>query len=178
LKDIINWLLVSILVLNNILKTFESPALRGFFSLEELYFEIDKPLYEDLASLPLYLHYMLYRLTAVILLIVNLLFNFSAIFVQVSFGLNQEYIAKEFCVNKNRPELHCNGQCYLKKKLKQAEEKEQKQNLKAQEQSFPVTNIYVFSRYFFKTSIALPNASAKTLPAVGGSVFHPPQFPA
>jgi hypothetical protein len=150
----------------------------AFLVYKNFYFEIDKPLCGDLTSLPLYLHYMLYRLTAVILLIVNLLFNFSAILVQVSFGLNQGYIAKEFCVNKNRPELHCNGQCYLKKKLKQAEEKEQKQNLKVQEQSFPVTNFYVFTRYYFKTSIALPNASAKTLPAVGGSVFHPPQFPA
>jgi hypothetical protein len=44
------------------------------------------------------------------------------------FVLNNEYVAKVLCENKNRPELHCNGQCYLAKKLKAAEQQE-RQNM-------------------------------------------------
>ena len=41
-----------------------------------------------------------------------------------SFKLNQTYIAATLCVNKNKPEVRCEGKCYLTKKLKQADEKE------------------------------------------------------
>ena len=35
----------------------------------------------------------------------------------VAFKFNQEYITNVFCVNKDKPELHCDGKCYLKKKI-------------------------------------------------------------
>lgn len=38
-----------------------------------------------------------------------------------------EYLAK--CINKNRPELHCNGQCVLMKKLRVQEKEETKKNM-------------------------------------------------
>ena len=31
--------------------------------------------------------------------------------------LNYNYIANVLCVNKDKPEMHCNGKCYLMKKL-------------------------------------------------------------
>lgn len=34
--------------------------------------------------------------------------------------VNKEYIARMLCVNRDKPALKCNGQCYLKKKMKQA----------------------------------------------------------
>jgi hypothetical protein len=119
---------------------------------------------------------MFYRLAAFILLIVSLLFNFSTVFIQLDFNYNQAHIIKEYCVNKNKPELHCNGQCYLRKKLKQAEEKEQKQSLKAQEQTFPRNESYAFNRFFFERTILLINYQAKTLSSNLGSIFHPPQI--
>lgn len=41
---------------------------------------------------------------------------------QVNFSLNQQEIARMECINKNRPELHCNGKCYLAKQLQKAEQ--------------------------------------------------------
>jgi len=35
----------------------------------------------------------------------------------VYFKLNVEEIIKKYCVNKNSPELNCNGQCHLYKSL-------------------------------------------------------------
>jgi hypothetical protein len=43
------------------------------------------------------------------------------------FHLNRTYIASKFCVNKTKPELRCNGKCFLSKKLKEAEKKQEQQ---------------------------------------------------
>lgn len=44
-----------------------------------------------------------------------------------------EYLAK--CINQDRPELHCNGQCVLMQKIKEKEQKETKKNLLVYEYS-------------------------------------------
>jgi hypothetical protein len=44
------------------------------------------------------------------------------LFWQVNFRINQREITRMECENKNRPELHCNGKCYLAKQLQKAEE--------------------------------------------------------
>jgi hypothetical protein len=49
---------------------------------------------------------------------------FSQMGIFAWFVLNSDYVARVLCENKNRPELHCNGQCILARKLKAAEEKE------------------------------------------------------
>lgn len=42
--------------------------------------------------------------------------------VEVHFVLNQEEIIEAFCVNKDAPEMQCNGKCYLKKQLEKVEQ--------------------------------------------------------
>jgi len=44
--------------------------------------------------------------------------------VTATFLANQDYIAANLCVNKDHPEMHCNGHCQLDKKLNE----DQKQN--------------------------------------------------
>ncbi|GIV33887.1 MAG: hypothetical protein KatS3mg031_1422 [Chitinophagales bacterium] len=39
--------------------------------------------------------------------------------------LNQNYIATTLCENRLKPELHCNGKCYLKKQLKKSDAAEE-----------------------------------------------------
>lgn len=41
---------------------------------------------------------------------------------------NKAYIAEKLCINKLKPELKCEGKCYLGKQLKKAEEAEKKQS--------------------------------------------------
>ncbi|TFF39720.1 hypothetical protein [Mucilaginibacter psychrotolerans] len=69
---------------------------------------------------------MLKRLTAFCLLVSLIGSYCSSYFVYAGFELNQKYISKSLCVNKSKPWMHCNGRCYLMKKLKQTEEKEKK----------------------------------------------------
>lgn len=49
-----------------------------------------------------------------------------------------DYIAK--CINKDKPQLNCNGQCELMKRIKEKEQKEAKKNFLVFEYSSHYTN--------------------------------------
>jgi hypothetical protein len=79
----------------------------------------------------------MFKRSLVILLLVTLTgSNFAVYFVYAGFEMNKKEIADKMCENKNRPWMHCNGKCYLMKKLKQAEEKEKKHDLENQRVAF------------------------------------------
>lgn len=40
----------------------------------------------------------------------------------VGYAINYDYIVKELCENRQKPELHCNGKCQLMKELAKASE--------------------------------------------------------
>ena len=98
------------------------------------------------------------------------------------YRINRDYIAENLCVNRDKPMLNCNGQCYLAKKLKAAEEKEQKSNSERLEKmpevvlSFQAIQPVYTARFtslelvenHFSTQEFFPNAAAK-------GFFHPPQ---
>lgn len=44
----------------------------------------------------------------------------------VKYEFSKDYIIENYCVNKDKPELHCDGKCYLAKQLKAAEEQDGK----------------------------------------------------
>ena len=54
--------------------------------------------------------------------------SLTSIGILLYYTVNKNYIATKLCQNRNNPQLHCNGKCYLSKQLKNAEEKEQKQS--------------------------------------------------
>lgn len=101
-----------------------------------------------------------------------------------NYELRKTYIIKNFCINKNRPEMNCDGKCYLAKQLKKAEQGNEKQatnsfisRLISFESEFK-TNL--FSDFFLKKSF-LPkeNSNFKVLELLSSksifSFFHPPQ---
>ena len=47
--------------------------------------------------------------------------------IQMDFTINRTYIIENFCVNKDKPMLHCNGQCFLADKLKKAQDQKENQ---------------------------------------------------
>ncbi len=98
------------------------------------------------------------------------------------YRVNQDYIAKNLCENRDKPMLDCNGQCYLAKQLKAAEEKEQKSNSERLEKmpevvlSFQALQPVFTARFMayisienhFSTRDFFPNSATK-------GFFHPPQ---
>lgn len=57
------------------------------------------------------------------------------------FQLNKEYIARVLCENRDRPELHCDGKCYLAQRLKTQQEKQDQQTTE-RVQNTPVLQLY------------------------------------
>ena len=55
------------------------------------------------------------------------------------YEVNKKEIAEKLCVNKNKPAMHCNGQCYLGKQLKKAEENEKRQSRSLREKDEVLT---------------------------------------
>ncbi len=45
----------------------------------------------------------------------------------IDFKINQEFIAKVLCVDKEKPMSTCNGKCYLSEQLKKTEEQQRDQ---------------------------------------------------
>lgn len=82
---------------------------------------------------------VLYRKTAVsVLLIAFILQSFSQVLIMGDYFINmQNYVAQ--CINKDKPEMHCNGQCRMAEKM-QKENNNDKNN--------PQTNIEISVVYF------------------------------
>jgi len=60
-----------------------------------------------------------------------------------TFFANQDYIAANLCVNKDHPEMHCNGQCQLDKKLNE-DNKQNQPNSSDKRISFEAT-VFLFN---------------------------------
>ncbi|PWJ57659.1 hypothetical protein CLV98_106131 [Dyadobacter jejuensis] len=60
----------------------------------------------------------------------------------LDYEIRRDYIVANLCENRNRPELNCNGKCYLAKKIKSIREQERKEA----EHSYVVKLIDVVAR--------------------------------
>lgn len=60
------------------------------------------------------------RFLAYLLSTLVLLQTFSRELVVLDYQLHKDQITRLFCVNKDKPRLHCNGKCHLAKKLRKA----------------------------------------------------------
>lgn len=58
-----------------------------------------------------------------IIVIALLSFNLKHVFLQYEFTFNNKSFTEKYCVNKDKPELKCNGKCHLKESLKSENEK-------------------------------------------------------
>ncbi len=47
--------------------------------------------------------------------------------IYLDFNLRHDYIVKNLCINRDRPQLNCDGKCYLAKRIAAAQEKEQRE---------------------------------------------------
>ncbi len=45
----------------------------------------------------------------------------------LDYQLRKDFIVRNYCINKNRPEMNCDGKCYLAKQIKKAQENDEKQ---------------------------------------------------
>lgn len=65
------------------------------------------------------------KVYSILLIILCLSAGFQQAIIIVHFKLNKKEITESFCINKDRPELQCQGNCYLKRKLQQTKNTEE-----------------------------------------------------
>lgn len=74
-------------------------------------------------------------------LITTILPTFSQWGTIAYYQINKAYITRVLCENRDRPQLNCNGKCYLAKKLKEQQEKQDKQT-SDRVQNIPVIQLF------------------------------------
>ncbi|MBC8032671.1 MAG: hypothetical protein H7Y03_00890 [Chitinophagaceae bacterium] len=104
---------------------------------------------------------------------------FAMPLVCVEYALNKEYIAANFCENKNKPQIHCNGECHLKKQLTKTNDAAEKPDRKGNEKTVNVDFVEEIRAFSFNSQTAILPVSipAKASFLVTGykrEIFHPP----
>lgn len=121
------------------------------------------------------------KAAAIVLILLISSQAFGQLAILALFKIQQAWIAKNTCENRFRPQLHCNGNCVLMKKLRQQEKEEKNEPCQLKMES---ATVVLSSRSFF--AAAPPAISiSKTVHAVpcnsGTPVdrtfrfFHPPR---
>lgn len=119
------------------------------------------------------------RIAAILLLIGVLTQTFSKALIVAEYQLNREYIAKNLCVNKSRPKMHCNGRCHMMKKMKQEEKQDQENPERRAENKFEIicaafhTDVLIPARIV--SAIQYPVLEERICMDYAPSFFHPPQ---
>lgn len=122
------------------------------------------------------------RFLAFFLAILLLLQTFGRELVVLDYQVHKERITELFCVNKNKPELRCNGKCHLAKQLRNASGAESK----APAAGFAKTKYEVVLPFIFRIVAPesgwprslrfAPAAPVHYTSAPAHGVFHPPAF--
>lgn len=60
-----------------------------------------------------------WAISLIFLLLINI---FSVGILKLSYEANKDYFTQNFCINKDKPLLKCNGKCHLNKTIKKTEE--------------------------------------------------------
>jgi hypothetical protein len=117
------------------------------------------------------------RLATSVLLITLIFQSFSGAGIFVNYYVNYSLYVKN-CENKNRPAMHCNGQCQAMKQWKKAENNGKHETDKPQQR-----NEALSSRSFFAASsfglpalmrVFMPGSQSENTRDITIPVFHPP----
>ncbi len=123
------------------------------------------------------------KVFSILVITAMMLPNLTKIGILIDFKINQDFIAKVLCVNKDEPIKMCNGKCYLSEQLKKAEEQEEKQAPTSKKDKLEVT--YYYSKSSFEFSDCVDTYLSKINPASENElftssfisdIFRPPRF--
>ncbi|GAB3799143.1 hypothetical protein GCM10028819_21820 [Spirosoma humi] len=118
-----------------------------------------------------------------ILLIATLLPTVSPWGTIAYYHVNKAYIARVLCENRDKPQLHCDGQCYLAKQLKARQDKQDKETTE-RVQNTPVLQLFCQANLpflFRQPKVVLLQAAffVYQFPRYGAprsGLFRPPQI--
>ncbi len=114
-----------------------------------------------------------------LLLVLSIAWNILAeAAVYISFKINQDYIAKNLCINRDNPESDCHGCCQLKKEIQEQqesrEETPQTESKKSEILYFSHENTFNSPVAKFENKFVLPSFESYAYSSVD-KIFRPPK---
>ena len=123
-------------------------------------------------------HMFLQRFISALLLLIFLVQTFDQSIIELNFLANRSYISKELCVNRDKPQMQCNGKCALSKQITQQEKQsEQSGNSKREKfevQFFNLPEEINLTAHSSVINISYYELNTCTLSEYKQTVFHPP----
>ncbi len=95
----------------------------------------------------------------------------------VEYAINYDYISEVLCINKDKPELHCNGKCYVMNQLKEQKSEDLK-SLQISMEEYPIGFVEIVSIDIPKKIFCITKKThfyqQNYTYIADNSVFHPP----
>ena len=99
--------------------------------------------------------------------------------VQGTFLLRQDFVITNLCENQNRPELKCDGKCFLTKQLKEQREREDERSAASLEIMLSASSLVIATTGLAALTVRVQPYGHRPSPelasALTGEVFHPPR---
>ena len=98
----------------------------------------------------------------------------------LDYAVNYQYISTQLCENRARPELRCNGKCYIKKEILKSSENQNAKESKVQVKSIDVFVVNENSEFIADFSVEknvennFQNCFNLRVKPFDESIFHPP----
>jgi hypothetical protein len=124
---------------------------------------------------------MKYKAFAIFQLVILVFYLLRPIMPYIEYALNKDFIAKNLCVNKEKPKNCCQGKCHLakevKKNLESNDDKEKNSNKKIQnEEVKEFLSVNTTIPVIYSKNLTTPIQSETTVfQKFVDSVFIPPQ---
>ena len=71
----------------------------------------------------------------------------------LDYQTHKEEITKEFCENTDKPDMHCNGKCHLKKKLSEVPSQIEQTNEKSSKPTYSVVKFDTFNETIYTKDV-------------------------
>ncbi len=122
---------------------------------------------------------MIKQIPVILLLIGFLGQTFSKCLIFFNYQLKKNYIATFLCENRDKPEMKCEGKCYLCKRFKGEDKKERENPERKSENKFEIISFearLAISHPAFKSiSFNYPHFQEHVFDSYTVDFFHPPQ---
>lgn len=118
------------------------------------------------------------RLVPIAFTLLYLLAMLKPVMPVFDYVINQDYIAEYLCINKDKPDMHCDGKCYLMQMLEE-ENQQKKQNLPPIDlREYPIGFVQVLQLDEQIETLSIPTQNISYIEQysylLNHSLFHPP----
>ncbi len=124
---------------------------------------------------------MTYKVLAIFQLVILVFYLLRPVLPYIEYAVNKDFIAKNLCVNRDKPKSCCQGKCYLQKQVKNSSEtnddKEKNSSKKIQNEDVKefLSSHFAIPAIFVQDLIAPINLETTLSSMFVSSIFIPPQ---